>query len=814
MKLWKRLSSGLLAAALLAGLIGTAPAGAAGGAAFQDISDPVMANAAEVLRLLDVVEGTGTGAFRPDGTLTRAEFCKMTVEIMGRGDEEPAQRSRTIFTDVGSGHWARGYVNLASSITLGGKEGEGQTRLIMGVGDGTFRPDRPITYGEAVAILMRVLGYSNSDVASGSHWYDGYVALADSSGLSEGLHLDGGSNLTRGQAAILFYNLLFTKSKGGGEAYLKQLGGDITNDNVIILSTNAEAADGTSGSVRTTTGTYKTDHAEFSSELNGTRAKLVLDSGGKLLAILPDEDSSFRSVTVMGSCEANAIPVAGGDTVAATLNTKYYLSSGEESTYEKQWLNLRTGTSLVLCFSGSGQLEYIYQRSTSDAAKDTNVMVAKRAPTASANPFYQITGGSDYQIYKNGVPAGVSDLRQYDVGVYDSASKTLFVTDFKLSGLYENAYPNSVAPSVITMMGHEFPVLSCAVQDLSTFKVGDKVTLLLTASGQVAGAVSPSVAGSNLIGVAVMNGTKATVSMLDGSLTLTGETNYGDFTAPLYNGRLVTVSSNQKGYISLSQVQAKGTRDVMDLEHNTLGKRELSPGVRIFEQVDNGDMAEIERSDITITTIPAEKISYVGYDWAGRVDKVVLNDVTGDRYQYGMIYYQPAGTYEVRNEANTGNSGDSTISTEYRNGTIAVTNGNGSPALSCVVGTSVAGAQSARMGGIARSLERIGTGSVGSGGASAGDYRLAAFMPLNTLSGLRRSQFDLETMTLTTADMILPISKQVQIYNEASGSWQSTGGDGGTEEALRLALAFCDDLSVYYDRSPEEGGKVRILIIK
>ena len=295
MKTLQRLASGLLAAALLAGLLAAVPAGAAGSGGFTDISDPVMSNAAEVLRLLDVVNGTGSGAFNPGGTLTRAEFCKMTVEIMGRGSEEPAQRGRTIFTDVNSTHWARGYVNLASSITLGGGEEKNGTRLIMGVGDGTFRPDRPITYGEAAAILMRVLGYGNSDVASGIHWYDGYVALARSSGLDEGLTLSGGSSLTRGQAAVLFYNLLFIKSKGSDAIYLSQLGGSVTDD-VIILSTDAKAEDGTTGSVLTANGVYKTGHAAFSSTLNGTRARLVLDREKKLLAILPDEDSTFRSV--------------------------------------------------------------------------------------------------------------------------------------------------------------------------------------------------------------------------------------------------------------------------------------------------------------------------------------------------------------------------------------------------------------------------------------------------------------------------------------------------------------------------------------
>ena len=172
MKVRKWLST-LLAAALLVGMMILPPASAAGNSAFTDITDPAQANAAEMLRLLGVVNGTGGGAFRPQGTLTRGEFCKMTVEIMGRGDEEPAQRSRTIFTDVGSTHWARGYINLAASITVGGSSGSGGegaaagTRLIMGVGDGSFQPDRVITCGEAVTILMRVLGYGDGDVAGG-----------------------------------------------------------------------------------------------------------------------------------------------------------------------------------------------------------------------------------------------------------------------------------------------------------------------------------------------------------------------------------------------------------------------------------------------------------------------------------------------------------------------------------------------------------------------------------------------------------------------------------------------------------------------
>lgn len=797
---FRRFLSGLLSAALVVGLLVLPPASAAGTSGFTDIADARTADAAEMLRLLGVVDGTGGTSFKPGGTLTRAEFCKMTVEIMGRGDEEPAQRSRTIFTDVGPTYWARGYVNLASSITIGGGTGEDAsagTRLIMGVGDGTFQPNRAITYGEAVTILMRVLGYSDGDVATGTNWYDGYVGLGQSSGLANGLTISGGDNITRGQAAILFYNLLFTESKGGDQIYLTTLGGSLEN-NAIILSTNATADDGTTGSVLTTSGTYKTDRATFDETLNGTRGQLVLDKEKKLLAVLPEEGSTLRSVTVMGTPEANAIPVLGDETISVTLQTPVYKSDSQSAdTYENVWTSLRSGTPLKLCFNGSGQLDYIYMSAGGAVVSDDNVLVAKNKPSGTSNPFASLSDGKTPQIFKNGIPADLTDLRQYDVGTYDAGSNTLFVSDLKLTGLYENAYPNSNAPSTVTVMGAEFSVLPSAIPDLAQFKVGDRMTLLLTTTGQVAGAVSTDVAKSNAVGVAKVtaggegsDGT-AEITLLDGLITLKGSTTGSE----KLNGYLVTVSSGRRGYLTLSRVNGKGASGILNLTTGRVGTKALSEGARFFEQVGNGELVEIERSDITVDTVPANKITYVGYDWAGRVDKLVLDDVTGDRYDYGMIYYRPAGPQDVEDAADTGK-----VPQTYQNGEIRVTNGSGQQ--SYVVG-SVEGAKSGRYGGIAGSLDTLN-----------GKHRLAGYVPLTSADGIRRSQIDTSTMVLTTNEMVLPISSQVQIYSEATGGWYTVSKDASAKDNLERALAFSNDMTVYYDRTPGEGGKVRIIVLE
>ena len=146
-------------------------------AAFSDIGDAETARAVAVLQMMGVIDGVDEQRFVPNGTLTRAQFCKMAVVLKGDGDQEPLYRNRTIFPDVRSTHWARGYINLAVSKPIKpATESESAVYMIRGTGDGTFQPDRPITYAESVAILLRLLGWTDAD--AGINWPQGYIGRA------------------------------------------------------------------------------------------------------------------------------------------------------------------------------------------------------------------------------------------------------------------------------------------------------------------------------------------------------------------------------------------------------------------------------------------------------------------------------------------------------------------------------------------------------------------------------------------------------------------------------------------------------------
>jgi len=147
----KLLISTLVAVMVLSfGATAFADAGDIADPAFNDIAGHEAEAELTLLGALGVFEGeTGLGgAVNPDDPLTRAQFCKVVVEAFGRGSTaEGLMGLEPTFTDEVP-TWAWGYVNTA--VFMG---------VINGYPDGTFGANNPVTYGEAVTMLVRAAGH-------------------------------------------------------------------------------------------------------------------------------------------------------------------------------------------------------------------------------------------------------------------------------------------------------------------------------------------------------------------------------------------------------------------------------------------------------------------------------------------------------------------------------------------------------------------------------------------------------------------------------------------------------------------------------
>ena len=98
-------------------------------------------NAISTLSNLGVITGYEDGTFRPNASISRAEF----VTIATRFFDYTAEYEGT-FSDVSYSSWYADFVQAA--VDMG---------LVNGYENGTFRPNASITRAEAVAIVNRVL---------------------------------------------------------------------------------------------------------------------------------------------------------------------------------------------------------------------------------------------------------------------------------------------------------------------------------------------------------------------------------------------------------------------------------------------------------------------------------------------------------------------------------------------------------------------------------------------------------------------------------------------------------------------------------
>lgn len=629
----KRLAAAILTAALALSLI-VVPASAAPGS-FSDVSDKNTAVNADILRLMGVVSGTGGNMFKPYDTLTRAQFCVMMVNFLQKGEETPRYATRTIFSDVRGGHWARSYINLAATYCPI-KEGEKEIPLISGVGDGRFMPDDEITLAEAVTILLRALKYTSEQ--AGAVWPQGYMDLAKSIGLTEGVSAGTYENISRGQAAQLFVNALKCKT-AEGKAYYETIGSKVEKK-TIVLAVGVSTDDGSStGAIRTTSSknseAYLPAHGDGNpTSLQGKRGDLVLDENEEIITFVPD-DSTAITITLNGDAQAAYVKGSNGQQYTISADATVFTGTGGEG---KGWLDsyksLPSGTQITM-YSEKGKITAIYSTTSTTTIDSDAVVIMDHATTAT---FHALTGGvTNFNIVKDRQSIRLNQIKPYDVVTYDQISNTLVVSDLRMTAVYTDPQPSPKTPTELKAAGVKFDVLQSAWDTIGDIKPGDSVSLLLTADGKVAGIVKPTPqARSTAIGV--IEGGSVSIYLPNGSTMSLGKVSNA---SGIQNGQPVIVSAARDSF-TVSRLPDKRAPGSFDLNKLKLGDLTVSSSVRIYEQVQGGNVTAVSRGDLAMETIPVDQIASYHVNSANIVDYIILTNVTGSAYIYGMM----VGGYE------------------------------------------------------------------------------------------------------------------------------------------------------------------------
>lgn len=602
------------------------------GAAFSDISSGSLQQTASILGSLGIMQGTGNNRFEPNRPLTRAEFCKLAVTAMGIDDASP-YASYTIFPDVHASHWAARYVNAALR-----HPDFKDNYIIRGYADGTFGPDRQLTYGEVCTMLLRMLGYRESDI--GPFWPADYIAQANALGLTQGVSIkDAKTPVTRADAATMLLNTLGTSTRSDGQegSPLISRVSSSTVENCILLETSETdsslAADEALFYENGTLSARKTA-GKLDRSLIGVYGTLVIGKKGDNVAVgvVPDTASRQETYEVVNAAADRIVTKTGA--FRPNRDTPTYISrdsSAEDSKLKslaEVWSSILPGDTLHAYYNEYGSLALLAVL-PGTSISHANTFVYGIATSANIP--------SEYKIVKNGAVIDPSGLKKYDVVTLDAANRQALVSDTRVSGRYSEGGPTVSYPQEVKVYGNSFRISDSAAAFFKDMKLKDYITLLFDADGNVAAAYPRSTVSADMQGiVTAIDESKATVTLTNGITLRNMDIDKLDKPTALM-GRLVSVSTNGDKAVLTRRTLSGKTSGEWSLSDGKLGSKPVSSRVNVYEEVLSGaPLSRIALSDISLAKVPSSDIRYTVTDSAGTITTVILGDVTGDSWLYGM----------------------------------------------------------------------------------------------------------------------------------------------------------------------------------
>ena len=433
---------------------------------------------------LGIISGYGDGTFRPDNTITRAEFTKIVVCMMDKEKEAKSSTNLTGFFDVDIASWHTHYIRYAVSRDI-----------LSGYADGSFRPDNTISLSEAVTILLRTLGYTEDEV--GYYWPDNYILAAGSLGLTNGLDLAPSDPLTRKAAAVLVDRALFAKPSGSlasANTYIETTGYTVFEDSLIL--DNDQTSDSVtvlSGNLKQNTASAYLSKTQFSVESGDIYNYAVIDKNGYLVTVR-EYTSGEKLCSVSGALNKftdNTIEYTTVDGRKGAYNADdsfiiYYGS--ERLTPQQAKSRISNGTDITF-YGNSYGLWNIAVVGSSDRL--TPIMATRNYTDSDEYLGTTPINTANLTVYRNGEASRLSEVKAGDVIYYNTKTNVMDVYSKTVTGTYYSAYPSKAYVESVSVGGKEYEIgYSAATERLNAsdgaFNIGDKITLLLGKNDKIA----------------------------------------------------------------------------------------------------------------------------------------------------------------------------------------------------------------------------------------------------------------------------------------------------------------------------------------
>ena len=376
MKKWKSIVSAFLAGIMILSAVVTV---GAANVTFTDISSHWAKSQINYLVNKNVLNGykqsNGTYIFKPDGTVTRAEFIKMLDETFGL-----TATAAINYSDVKTSDWFHPYFSKAAA-----------QGYLLNYGT-SVSPNGQLTREEATTLLVRYLGLTDGPKASASQFTDYYdissnfrdpVMAAVQAGLINGYQESNGTytfrpknTLTRAEALTILYRAAgaiynasaYSRDSGSADTNATITKGGVTLSG-MTLSGRVIITEGVAGDTVTLTGCNVTGTLEIRGASNvildgctvsaltlnsvapeirisltvgttvasmtlRTKATMSVSSGCRITDLIVD--TGAKNVSITGDGTIGKISVYAAGFVSTMMPSEFYVVSGLTANFASQ----------------------------------------------------------------------------------------------------------------------------------------------------------------------------------------------------------------------------------------------------------------------------------------------------------------------------------------------------------------------------------------------------------------------------------------------------------------------------------------------
>ena len=250
-------------------------------------------------------------------------------------------------------------------------------------------------------------------------------------------------------------------------------------------------------------------------------------------------------------------------------------------------------------------------------------------------------------VYRDGKAAQPADIQTLDVVYYSKPMHTVWAWSGKATGTIQQINTTS-NPTAATVNGQTYAVETASaaydLSDLGTFRVGDSVTLLLGRSGGVAAVRTPGESSATVCGVVTAIGTASyqdagghtytadtiTLTATDGG---TYRYRYDNADKTFDPGDLVQVT----GGTQVSKLSSASLTGKVSADGNSIGSCALAADAEILDTYGDTQTLRVYPSRLAGVELSGNMVRWYSTNAQGQIDRLILNDVTGDLHQYGVL---------------------------------------------------------------------------------------------------------------------------------------------------------------------------------